>query len=306
MSINLRRLRAFVTVAQLRSVTAAARELNMTPPAVTKSLRELESALSIELFRRTSTGMLLTPAGETFRLHAERALSEIERGRNEVALLMGGVGGRVAVGATAEAAIVVLPLALGRLIERRRQIEVTLSGGTFEMLAREVRSGSLDFLLGVAPDEGVGGNLVAEPLYSDELQIVARPGHPLATHENLTLAECLRFRWIQSASGGPLPHLMLRSFKEAGLEPPANSIVVEPLSSMRGLLQHTDLLAAVTRVRLREELELGQLVSLPVSLPNTQHVVSIVRREETYLTNWAKELISLLRSVAREVGVAPS
>jgi len=306
MSINLRRLRAFVTVARTGSITGAAREMHMTPPAMTKSVRELETTLAVELFRRTSSGMMLTPAGKAFHLHAERALSEIERGREEVTLLMGGVGGRVAVGATSEAAIVVLPIALGRLIERRREIEVSMSGGTFESLSHEVRRGALDFFLGIAPPEGVSANLVAEPLYTEEVQVVVRPGHPLASRSarTLTLGDLAGFRWIQSASHGPVADLMRKSFEEAGVPLPKNTIIVDPLSVMRSLLRHTDLVAAVTSVRVREELDLGQLVALPVTLPNTRHVVSIVRRDETYLSSWAKELIALLKRVSRELGAS--
>jgi len=303
MSVNLRRLRAFVTVAHTRSVTEAARELHLTPPAVTKGVRELESELAVELFRRTSSGMLLTPAGEVFHLHAERALSEIEHGREEVRLLMGGVGGRVAIGATSEAAINVLPIALGRLIERRPQIEVSMAGGTFESLARGVRTGELDFFLGVAPVEGAGGNLTSEPLYSDELQVVARPGHPLASRDALGLADLAGYRWIQSTSDGPLTHLLRNSFAHAVVAFPENSIVIEPLSSMRAILRRTDLVAAATSVRVLEELELGQLIALPIPLPQTRHVVSIVRRDEAYLSAWAKELIALLKRIAGELGV---
>lgn len=304
MSVNIRRLRVFATIAKTRSVTGAARQLNMTPPAVTKSLRELETTLTAELFHRSSSGMILTPCGETFLLHAERALSEIDHAQQAVAMMIGGEGGRIAIGATAEAAILVLPTALGKVIERRRQIEVSLRGGTFESLSRDVRGGSLDFFLGVAPGEGVNADLAVEPLYTDELQIVARPGHPLAARTGLTLADLAEHRWILSTSDGPLTGLLRESFAAEKVAFPTNPIVIEPLSSMRGLLQSTDLVAAVTRVRLREELELGQLIALPVKLANTCHVVSIVRRDEPYITSWAKELIVMLRHVARELGLA--
>jgi len=304
MSVNLRRLKAFVTVAHTRSVTEAARELHLTPPAVTKGVRELETELAVELFRRTSSGMLLTPAGEVFHLHAERALSEVERGREEVRLLMGGVGGRVSIGATSEAAINVLPIALGRLIERRPQIEVSMAGGTFDSLSRAVRAGELDFFLGVAPAAGASANLATESLYSDELQVVARPDHPLASLPSLGLGDLGAYRWIQSSSDGPLTHLLRASFADVGVPFPENSIVIEPLSSMRAILRRTDLVAAATSVRVREELALGQLVALPIPLPKTRHIVSIVRRDETYMSGWAKELISLLKRVSVELGVS--
>ncbi len=304
MTINIRRLRVFVTIAETRSVTGAARRLNMTPPAVTKSLRELETGLAVELFHRTSSGMLLTPVGETFLLHAERALTEIERGKQEVALLIGGEGGRVAIGATAEAAILVLPQALGRLLEKRKQLEVSMAGGSFEILAREVRGGSLDFALGVVPKEGISSDLAQQPLFTDRLQIVVRPDHPLASGPDLSLADLAGYRWIQSTNDGPLALLLKESFEREGVAFPTNTIVVEPLSSMRGLLQHTDLVAAVTSMRLREELELGQLVALSLSLPGTEHIVSIIRRDDAYLSSWAKELIVMLRRVSQELGIA--
>jgi DNA-binding transcriptional LysR family regulator len=72
---------------------------------------------------------------------------------------------------------------------------------------------------------------------------------------------------------------------------------------MRAILRRTDLVAAATSVRVLEELELGQLIALPIPLPQTRHVVSIVRRDEAYLSAWAKELIALLKRIAGELGV---
>jgi LysR family transcriptional regulator of gallate degradation len=216
---------------------------------------------------------------------------------------MGGVGGRVAIGATAEAAINVLPMALGRLIERRPQIQVSTAGGSFQSLARSVHAGELDFILGVVPAEDAGGNLRAEPLFSDELQVVVRPQHPLASRDALGLGDLAQYRWIQSTSDGPLTHLLRSSFADAGVAFPENSIVIEPLSSMRAILRRTDLVAAATSMRVLDELELGQLIALPIPLPQTRHIVSIVRRDEAYLSGWAKELIALLKRVSGELGV---
>lgn len=304
MSINIRRLQVFVAVAELRSVTGAARHLNMTPPAVTKSLRELEKGLSVELFNRTSVGMIPTTAGESFLFHATRALREITRGRDEIARLIGGESGRIAFGATVEAAMLVLPHALGKLIEKRKQIEISFAGGTYDALARSVRSGDLDFFLGVIPEEGVTGDLSVEPLYADALHVVARPGHPLAAREELTLHELTDFRWILSTVDGPLSRLMRRSFDQSGVPFPRNPVIVEPLSSVRGMLLATDLLTAVPQVRAREELELGQLIRLPVDLPGTHHVVHIVSRAEPYRSVWAKELIRLMRRSSQYFGIA--
>ena len=303
MSINLRRLRAFVTVAETKSVTLAAQTLHLTPPAVTKSVRELESDLGVELFQRTASGMHLTAAGEVFHLHSKRALMEVERGEEEIRLLMGGVGGRVRFGAMAEASMHVVPIALGRLIEQRPQIDVAMAGGLFEALSSEVRMGNLDFFLGVVPPDGVGGDLTSEPLYFDEIEVIARLGHPLAAHKKLELSDLKPYRWALSVQRGPTDRLLRICFEQAGLDFPENSIVIMPLTPMRAILSHSNLIAAATSVRMMEERERGQLVTLPVRLPSTRHVVSIVYRKEAYLSLWAKELIALLKKVSAECGV---
>lgn len=302
MSINLRRLRAFVTVAATRSVTEAARELHMSPPAVTKSVRELERALAAPLFQRTASGMQLTAVGEAFRLHAERALGAVEQGREEVASLLGGTGGRVAVGATPEAANLVLPMALGRLIKRNASIDVSMRGGTFEELARDTRAGVLDFFVAVLPPEGAPAGLTAEPLYEDELILVAGPRHPFTRRSRLEPSELAKSRWIDATGDGALQQMMRRSLADAGLEPPAGAVVVQQLGAMRAVLQETELVAVVTRMRVRVELEAGLLAVLPVPLPYTRHQVAAFQREPVYLSPWCRELLVLTRRVAAEFG----
>ena len=303
MSINLRRLRAFIMVAETRSVTLAAQNLHLTPPAVTKNVRELEADLGVELFRRTASGMFLTAAGEVFHLHSKRALMEVERGEEEIRLLMGGAGGRIKFGAMAEASMHILPIALGRLIEQRPQIEVAMAGGLLENLSSDVRIGKLDFFLGVVPPDGIGNDLVSEPLYFDEIQVIARLGHPLAARQKLKLADLSPYRWALSVHHGPTDRLLRTCFEKEGLDFPENSIVIMPLTPMRAILCHSNLIAAATSVRMLEERERGQLVTLPVQLPSTRHVVSIVYRKEAYLSLWAKELIALLKKVSSECGV---
>jgi LysR family transcriptional regulator of gallate degradation len=149
MSINIRRLQVFVAVAEHRGITNAANHLCLTPPAVTKSLRELETGLGVKLFNRTSTGMILTAAGKIFLIHSTRALKEIERGKAELTLLRGGEGGRIKFGTTVEASMLVVPKALALLVEKRPQIDVTMIGGPYEALANRVRSVALDLFLGV-------------------------------------------------------------------------------------------------------------------------------------------------------------
>jgi LysR family pca operon transcriptional activator len=275
----------------------------MTPPAVTKSLRELETYLQSDLFERTSKGMVLTHSGETFLSYASRALNEIEQGELEVERLTQGDGGRVSIGATVETGVLVLPKAIGDLIAKRPNMDVSLTGGRYEELSQGVRTGALDFFLGMAPDQESTKDLEFTPMYLDHLHLVARVGHPLFEKAEVTLDDVLKYRWLLTSNEGQLAKLVRSSLEVEGASLPENPLVVEPISFFRGTAQSTDLIAVVSGARLIAELELKQLKELPVSLPETKHIVGIVERNDPYRSSFAKELIHLIQKWAQELGL---
>ncbi|OBJ56172.1 LysR family transcriptional regulator [Mycobacterium sp. 1423905.2] len=91
--IELRHLRVFETVARNRSFTLAAAELNITQPALTRTIQQLEDALSVSLLERSSRRVETTAAGRTFLDHVERVLAELQRGfdavRNQASIRLG-------------------------------------------------------------------------------------------------------------------------------------------------------------------------------------------------------------------------
>lgn len=78
MDVELRHLRAFVTVAQLSSFTKAAQQLLITQPALSRTIQQLENAVQVTLFDRNSRNVQLTPAGHQFLAPAERVLASLD------------------------------------------------------------------------------------------------------------------------------------------------------------------------------------------------------------------------------------
>ncbi|CAM5531253.1 HTH-type transcriptional regulator HdfR [Streptomyces antimycoticus] len=97
-ALDVRQLKALVTVAEVGSVTRAAELLHLVQPAVTRQIRTLEEELGVPLFERTRQGMRPTEAGAIMADRARRALNELERARAEVQPTPGVVTGIVTVG----------------------------------------------------------------------------------------------------------------------------------------------------------------------------------------------------------------
>lgn len=97
-AVDIKQLKALVTVAEAGSVTRAAELLHLVQPAVTRQIRTLEQELGVVLFERTRQGMRPTEAGAVMVDRARRALNELERARAEVQPTPGVVTGVVTVG----------------------------------------------------------------------------------------------------------------------------------------------------------------------------------------------------------------
>ncbi|QKV17244.1 LysR substrate-binding domain-containing protein [Oricola thermophila] len=176
--IRFRHIRTFLEVARQRNATRAAERLNTVQPAVSRSLRELETEIGRPLFERTSDGLVLTEAGERLYHFANTGMSHIEMGVAEAA----GDGHHevVSFGALPNITRRILPEAVLRFKRVRPGIIVRLLSGTNEELLGKLRTGEVDFVIGrLAGPETMTG-LSFEHLLYENMVFAARAGHPLA------------------------------------------------------------------------------------------------------------------------------
>jgi DNA-binding transcriptional LysR family regulator len=101
-TIEIYQLRTFATVAELGQLTRAAEALHLSQPAITAQIKALEDEVELALFERTSTGMLLTKAGQRLLVRAEKVLAAAQAFKNEAESLSGEVSGKVSVGTVSD------------------------------------------------------------------------------------------------------------------------------------------------------------------------------------------------------------
>src|ERR1700694_539404 len=101
--LTIRQLRALAAVQKHRSVTAAARQLHLTQPAVTLQLRNLQALAGLPLIQRTSDGMLLTDAGREVLALSERIEAAMADCETSLEMMVGTTAGRVSIGAVSTA-----------------------------------------------------------------------------------------------------------------------------------------------------------------------------------------------------------
>lgn len=204
--MEFRQLTALVTVAEVGSVTKAARLLHLVQPAITRQIRLLEEEIGVPLFDRTRQGMMPTAAGEVLVEHARRALHELERARAEIRPDPREVTGIVTVGVL-ESLIEIVPQPLAAAVGRRYPgIELRILTGFSGYLQQWLDAGDVDvsLLYNMADTP----SLAVHPLLVERLWVVAPPDAGLTESEPMSWESVLEHRLVLPVSGHGLRALI--------------------------------------------------------------------------------------------------
>jgi molybdate transport repressor ModE-like protein len=166
-SLNLDQLRAFVEVIERGSITAAAKELNLTQPAITHQIQELERRFDVALVERIGKKTYLTEAGEKLLEHARHLLEADERTRSAMRRFGDGWLERVRVGTSATVLMYALPPILRQLKTDHPQLEINLKAGLTTGTLQLLKANALDLGICALPVENP--DFQVTPLFEDEL-----------------------------------------------------------------------------------------------------------------------------------------
>lgn len=213
---GVRHIRGFLAVARLGSFTRAAAELNVSQPALTVQIRQLEDALGVRLFDRNKRQVELTKAGRDLLTPLERVLIDLEAVLSASHDLAGLRRGSVAVAALPSVATGLLPLAIRRFMAEHPGIAVQVSDVVAERIVELVKAEQVDFGIGsrVGPDR----DIEIEEFLTDRMCAFFPDGHPLAARGPLTLRDIAAYPLILTARGTSVRQLVERVLEREGLE----------------------------------------------------------------------------------------
>lgn len=293
--MQLNQIRSFLAVRDAGSLRAAARQIGISQPAISKAMAALESELQASLFVRTSRGVRLTEAGRLFASRAAVIQAELGKVREDLAELSGYAEGTASVG-IGPAVIPVVASAFTRFHAERPNTRISVREGTREVLLPLVRDGSLDFAIAERGTAPIEGGLASRPLWQAEIVVVARRGHPLALATSL--AQLVSASWLmiyRPGAGG----LLERACTAAGLPPPNMQVHCESHAAALALIAGSDLLGLVPIQDARAGIEAGRLQRVDVRERLGQPRMAAFTRADTSLSAAARQLLAALVASAR-------
>lgn len=268
--MDLKQLRAFVTVAETGNVTRASSLLNLVQPAVSRQLRLLEEDLGTELFDRSRHGMALTTSGKAMLEYARRILNEVERARAEIQPTEGPVSGLVTIGLLASLSDLLATRLTAAVRERYPHIRLRLMIGYAGHLSDWIEKGDVDVTLTYGQKETSA--LQVKALVEESLWVVAPPSARLSLKRPLALKQVAQHPFVLPGPPQGLRAMIEHAALEAGV---VLDVVAETnaLSVQKSLVIEGQGWTILPAVCVKDEVERGQLSAAPLTPPGLRRSI---------------------------------
>ncbi|MDR1767815.1 MAG: LysR family transcriptional regulator [Propionibacteriaceae bacterium] len=200
MALDPRRLLILRAVADAGSISAGARRLGWTQPAISRHIRDLERSAGTPLLLRHADGVTPTPAGQALLAHADAIAAHLDAAATEVAELRELRRGTVRVACFPSGLATLVPAALARLEASSPGLDVRLTEAEPDRAGQLLDCGEADIAVVFdypdAPGFTSGPGQTAVPIREDEIRLVLPASHPDADRTDLTLAELADAAWV--------------------------------------------------------------------------------------------------------------
>ena len=215
--LELRHLRYFVATSEALSFTRAARQLNVSQPALSHSIAQLEERLGNKLFERSIKGIRLTPAGKVFEKTAYRVIREINAATQRVAESNGLIAGEIRLGFVNSVNVCWLPKMIGRFLRKYPDVRFSVESIDISELESRLLDEKLD--LGIGFLENNRQTLKTIELFEENLVAIANAKCGIKSSRSINLEEIAAFPLVLLRSGFCTRELIEEELKRRDFQP---------------------------------------------------------------------------------------
>jgi len=281
-------LQAFVAVAETGSFSRAANQLFLTQSAISKRIAQLEEQLDSKLFDRIGRQINLTESGKALLPRANQILLQLDDAKRAISNLSGEVTGTLSLAASHHISLHRLPPVLRAFNQQYPKVKLDLRFEESEVAYEGVLKGDLELaLITLAPSPD--RNIQSETVWKDRLCYMAARSHPLASRDQVTLAELTEYHAILPDRNTFTRQLVEALFARHRLNLNV-SMSTNYLDTIRMMVS-----IGLGWSLLPENLIGNDLQVLPVSEDSVERELGIIYHRDRTLSNAARHLVEMLR-----------
>jgi LysR family transcriptional regulator, transcriptional activator of the cysJI operon len=289
--MELRQLRTFIAVAELRHFARAASLCNLSQPAVSHQVALLEEELGTKLLNRAARRVSLTVAGEVFLEEARRILGAVDRANERMQEVARGAIGRIRLGATATPGLYLLPPLLAAYRHEHESYDLRFEIGPLHLIAERVARNDLDMAIvaGTMPST----ELQTRPLLRDDLVLVAPAGSTLARARFIRPDQLGTETWLLREEGSDTRRQLSTWWHRHRLAPARTMTFDGPDAVKRAVMAGLGI-AMASRLTVEEDLASRRLAVVPVKAALPGRDFSVVDHPQKHHGAACRALLQLL------------
>lgn len=297
--IKFRHIQCFVEICREQSLKIAAEKLFLTQPAISKTLKELESIVEASLLTRNRAGVSLTPQGEVFLHFAEMSLASLQQGLTGVEQI--GARGKtlLSVGALPSVAARLMPRVATKFAELAANTTLRIVDGPHGYLVERLRVGDLDLVIGRLGRPETMQGVTFTQLYEERVEFVVRPDHPLLDAPDLKRIG--EWQVVYPPEGSAIRPLVDRLLIAHGVGQIDNRLETVSGAFGRQVTRHSDAIWIISAGVVATEIADGHLMALPFDTAMTRGPVGLMHRPDEILSQQAQVFSLAVKSVLEEL-----
>ncbi|NER59877.1 LysR family transcriptional regulator [Pseudomonas sp. MAFF212428] len=287
------------TLARTRNMHAAATLMNLTQPALSKMLRDVEDQFGFPFFERLPRSMPPTELGDYVVRFAQNALADSQQFVSQVNRLRSGGHGHLRVGGIFASTAQVLPQAIAAIKARYPLLSIEVIEQSSDHLLIMLEQHKLDIMIGRFTDERFRALFDFHPLEPETFSLVVNKSHPLNDDTSITPAALSDWPWVLYPVGTPIRDRLEQAFNLAGIPIPSDSVETTSMPVFLQLLQSAPMIAVLPRTMIVESLSNGLVKELPCPLALSPLEYGVLTRKDKPLSGAARLFVDMLVEGAR-------
>jgi DNA-binding transcriptional LysR family regulator len=305
MDLELRHHRHALALAEHRNFARAARALDISQPALSRSIQELERRMGTTLFSRARGGVEATDVGRIFLSKARAIVAHAGDLEREMQRVRGLEVGELRFGAGVYPSEMFVAKAMARMAHAHPALKLTAVSNSVDTLLQMLRRREIDFAIGDQKTAELERGLRVTPLAWHKGYLVVRAGHPLLAGSTLRLKNALRYPLTLTTR---VPPDMLSNFlqgkggkakrsrtAEPGTAETLPAITCDSPSMMKEIVAESDAIGLMPMSLIARELAAGTLDVLPVEAPWLGRTFAVIELEDRVLSPSAEQFLRHVR-----------
>jgi DNA-binding transcriptional LysR family regulator len=304
--LKLRHLNVLLAVVEQGSMVKAAERLAITQPVVSKTIADLENLVGVRLLDRGPQGIEPTLYGQALLKRSVSIFDDLKASLNELEALADPGAGELRIGCTEAMGTTLVPAIITRLSRQypRMAFEVFLADPA-TLLDRDFRARRVDLIVGPFTPDSDNDDLDVSVLHRDRLHVMSGPTNPWVNRRKVALSDLVNDRWVLPPHSHPIGAMVVKAFRQDGLQPPRNVVTVTSAQFTTRLVADGQFLGVLPSAGLNDPYH--PLKTVRVELPTTTWPISIATLKDRTLSPVTELFIAcalefvkpLARSVAR-------